>query len=271
MIQFPNAKINLGLYVESKRSDGYHNISTVFYPIPLTDVVEVVEADETVLRTYGNPVACEPEKNLVMKAYRLLEKEFRLPPVEICLYKHVPDGAGLGGGSSDASSVLKILNTMFRLELSDSELAARAARLGADCPFFIYNRPMAARGIGDEFSEVAVDLRGYVMALVKPDVSVPTAMAYSQVAPRVPERRVEEILQKSLAEWKGLLENDFEKSVFANYPELAGLKQSMYDAGAVYASMSGSGSAIYALFETDNMADKFLSDCAYRRTYKLKL
>ena len=137
--------------MESKRSDGYHNISTVFYPIPLTDVVEVVEADETVLRTYGNPVACEPEKNLVMKAYRLLEKEFRLPPVEICLYKHVPDGAGLGGGSSDASSVLKILNTMFRLELSDSELAARAARLGADCPFFIYNRPMAARGIGSRF------------------------------------------------------------------------------------------------------------------------
>ena len=160
---------------------------------------------------------------------------------------------------------------MFRLNLSDGELAARAARLGADCPFFIYNRPMAARGIGDEFSEVAVDLRGYVMALVKPDVSVPTAMAYSQVVPRVPERRVEEILQKPLAEWKGLLENDFEKSVFANYPELAGLKQSMYDAGAVYASMSGSGSAIYALFETDNMAGKFLSDCAYRRTYKLKL
>lgn len=135
MITFPNAKINLGLYVERKREDGYHDLSTVFYPIPLTDAVEVVEAKETALFTYGNPVDCPPEKNLVMKAYRLMEEEFKLPPVAIHLYKHIPDGAGLGGGSSDATSVAKILNSMFALGLSEEEIAVRVKRLGADCPF----------------------------------------------------------------------------------------------------------------------------------------
>ena len=142
MIRFPNAKINLGLYVERRRDDGYHDISTVFYPIPLQDVVEVVKAETTVLRTYGNPVDCPPEKNLVMKAYRLLESEFSLPPVEICLYKHIPDGAGLGGGSSDASAVLKILNDLFSIGLDDAGLARCAVKIGADCPFFIYNHPV---------------------------------------------------------------------------------------------------------------------------------
>ena len=145
MITFPNAKINLGLYVERKREDGYHDLSTVFYPIPLTDAVEVVEAKETALFTYGNPVDCPPEKNLVMKAYRLMEEEFKLPPVAIHLYKHIPDGAGLGGGSSDATSVAKILNSMFALGLSEEEIAVRVKRLGADCPFFAYNRPRTPR------------------------------------------------------------------------------------------------------------------------------
>lgn len=271
MIAFPNAKINLGLYVERRREDGYHDISTVFYPIPLTDIVEVVLASKTVLRTFGNPVNCNPEKNLVMKAYRLLEREFSLPPVEICLYKRIPDGAGLGGGSSDASSVLKIVNELFDLHLSNEALAERAAIIGADCPFFIYNRPMAARGIGNLFSEVQVDLSGLTLVVVKPDVSVPTALAYSHVVPRLPEHQIEQVLSMPIEDWKAFLENNFEESVFTVYPELGGLKQKMYEAGAVYASMSGSGSAMYALFRNDNMAESFLSAQNGMRVFKFSL
>ena len=190
MIRFPNAKINLGLYIERRRPDGYHDISTVFYPVPLCDVVEVVPSHEVRLFTYGNPVNCPPEKNLVMKAYRLLADEFNLPPVDIHLHKHIPDGAGLGGGSSDASSVLLILRELFSLPLSDEELAARAAKLGADCPFFIYNRPMAARGIGDQFTPTEVDLSGKYIVIVKPEVSVPTDDAYAGVTPREPQEAV---------------------------------------------------------------------------------
>lgn len=271
MIRFPNAKINLGLYVERRRDDGYHDISTVFYPIPLKDVVEVVKSESTVLRTYGNPVDCPPEKNLVMKAYRLLEKEFGLPPVEICLYKHIPDGAGLGGGSSDASAVLKILNDLFALGLDDAELARRAVKLGADCPFFVYNRPVAARGIGDVFEAVDVDLSGMTAVVVKPDVYVSTAEAYRGVVPRIPEMDVVEIVRHPVGEWKGVLENDFEAHVFGLYPRLQEIKQSLYDSGAVYASMSGSGSAIYGLFGSDIMAETFVSRSREKRIFKMVL
>lgn len=271
MIRFPNAKINLGLYVERKRDDGYHDISTVFYPIPLQDVVEVVKAETTVLRTYGNPVDCLPEKNLVMKAYRLLESEFSLPPVEICLYKHIPDGAGLGGGSSDASAVLKILNELFSIGLDDAGLARRAVKIGADCPFFIYNHPVVARGIGDEFGDVDVDLSGMTVVVVKPDVYVSTADAYRGVVPGVPKMNVAEIVLHPVEEWRHLLENDFERHVFSLYPQLKEIKESMYDSGAVYASMSGSGSAIYGLFSSDNMAESFVSRCQEKKIFKLLL
>lgn len=271
MIAFPNAKINLGLYVERKRDDGYHDISTVFYPIPLRDVVEVVRAGDTALRTYGNPVGCPPEKNLVMKAYRLLEKEYDLPPVEICLYKHIPDGAGLGGGSSDASAVLKILNGLFALGLDDKSLAERAAKIGADCPFFIYNRPVVAKGIGDEFSMSDVDLSGMTAVVVKPDVYVSTADAYRGVEPHVPELDVSEAVKLPVVEWKCVLTNAFEKHIFELYPQLAELKAELYWSGAVYASMSGSGSAIYGIFDSDNMAESFVSRCQQHAVYKLRL
>lgn len=271
MILFPNAKINLGLQIERKREDGYHDISTVFYPIPLCDAVEVTEAKETALHTYGNAVDCPPEKNLVMKAYRMMAEEFDLPQVGIHLYKHIPDGAGLGGGSSDATAVAKILNAMFSLGLDDAGIAKRVKRLGADCPFFAYNRPMTARGIGDLLQPINVDLRGWKMIVVKPDVSVPTAAAYAGVTPKIPETAVEEIVQKPVAEWENLLVNDFEKSIFALHPELAALKQSLYDSGAAYASMSGSGSAIFGIFESDKLADAFAAKCPQPRLYKLNL
>ena len=271
MIAFPNAKINLGLYVERKREDGYHDIATVFYPVPLTDAVEIVPADQTRLTTYGNPVDCPPEKNLVMKAYRLMAEEFQLPPVAIHLYKHIPDGAGLGGGSSDATSVIQTLNTMFNLALSDEELAQRAVGIGADCPFFVYNRPIVARGIGDRFPPIDIDLSGTSIVIVKPDISISTATAYAGVCPRVPVTPVEQLLKLPIGQWRDNLSNDFEASVFPSNQELSYIKHSLYHAGAVYAAMSGSGSAIYGLFESDNMADSFVANCRYRQVFKLNL
>ena len=271
MLLFPNAKINLGLYIESKRADGYHNISTVFYPIGLKDVVEIVKSETTSITTFGNPVDCPPEKNLVMKAYRMLEQEFNLPPVKICLYKHIPDGAGLGGGSSDASATLRILNEIFALNLSDNALAERAVRIGADCPFFIYNRPLTARGIGDKFTEIDIDLTGYTLILIKPDVSVSTAEAYAGVKPSVPKIPVEKIVKLPVAEWKDKLINDFETSIFSRHGELSNLKSSLYEAGAVYAAMSGSGSAIYGLFSNDNMAEAYKERCQEKNIFKIKL
>ncbi len=271
MIAFPNAKINLGLFIERKREDGYHDISTVFYPIPLCDAVEVVRAETTELFTYGNRVDCPPEKNLVMKAYRMLAEEFSLPPVAIHLYKHIPDGAGLGGGSSDATAVARILNSMFALGLDDEGIARRVKRLGADCPFFAYNRPMTARGIGDVLSPVEVDLRGKTMVVVKPDVSVPTAAAYAGVTPKMPATDIAALIAMPVEKWKDSLVNDFEASIFPQHPQLAALKQSLYDAGALYASMSGSGSAIFGIFGSDNLADAFVAGCQEHLLYKLKL
>ena len=257
MIKFPNAKINLGLNIVNRRPDGYHDIETVFYPIALNDIVEIVEAkgNESSLSTSGRPVNCPIEKNLVMKAYRSLEKEFNLPPVDIYLHKNIPDGAGLGGGSSDAASALLILNEMFALNLSNEELASRAARLGADCAFFIYNTPMMATGIGDILSPIEVPLNGKLLLLVKPNVSVPTAEAYSRVTPKPSDIELSTILSKPLSEWKNFLKNDFEPSVFATHSELSILKEKIYDMGAEYSSMSGSGSSIFGIFESANMAE----------------
>lgn len=257
MITFPNAKINLGLNIVSRRSDGYHNIETVFYPIPLTDSQEIVPAkgEQTTLTCYGRVVDCPPEKNLVMKAYRMMEAEYHLPPVDIYLVKHIPDGAGLGGGSSDASFCLKMLNEMFALGLTDDQLAAMAAKIGADCPFFIYNRPMMATGIGDEFAPIAVSLKGKAMLLVKPDVSVPTKVAYSQVVPAPAVIPIPQILSGDISTWQPALANDFEKSVFAQYPTLPSIKQLLVDCGAQYAAMSGSGSSIFGIFDSAELAD----------------
>lgn len=273
MISFPNAKINLGLNIVSKRPDGYHNLETVFYPIPLTDILEIVpSADgEPHLHCYGRPVDCPAEKNLVMRAYRLLQQEFHLPGVDIHLYKHIPDGAGLGGGSSDAAHTLTMLNEMFELELSQQRLATVAARLGADCPFFIYNRPMLAHGIGDELQSIDLSLAGHTLLLVKPAVSVSTAEAYARVTPTPPATPVEEITSWPIEMWDGQLVNDFEPSVFALHPELWAIKLLLLEAGAEYAAMSGSGSAIFGIFKTDNMTPDTSNLSAYGELFTLAL
>lgn len=270
MILFPNAKINLGLDIVGKRPDGYHNIETVMIPVPWTDVLEIVPAEgkESTLTVSGRKVDCPTEKNLVMRAFRALESEFGLPPIDIYLRKIIPDGAGLGGGSADAAFTLKGLNSHFELGLTDERLAETAAKLGADCPFFIYNRPMLCTGIGTEFSLVDVDLSGYSIAIVKPQVSVPTAQAYSRVTPAMPSRHIADVIaESSVDDWQTTLKNDFEASVFPLYPLVGDIKARLIEMGAAYASMSGSGSAVYGLFDrgrdilSDSLTELF-PDCS---------
>lgn len=273
MITFPNAKINLGLNIVERRADGYHNLETVFYPIGLTDVLEIVPArgDESTLTTYGNPVDCPVEKNLVMKALRLMQRQYEVPEVDIYLYKHIPDGAGLGGGSSDAASTMLMLNEMFELGIGKEELARHAATLGADCPFFIYNKPMMATGIGDVLSPIDVDLSGLYLLLVKPDVSVPTKVAYSRVTPAPSKSFLEKDVSAPVSHWNGVVKNDFEPSVFAHYPELASIKDAIENGGAKYASMSGSGSSIFGIFDDVNLAEQLKKKFDNTTTYVIAL
>ena len=273
MITFPNAKINLGLNIVGRRADGYHNLETVFYPIGLTDVLEIVPArgDVSTLTTYGNPVDCPLEKNLVMKALRLMQKHYDVPEVDIYLYKHIPDGAGLGGGSSDAASTMLMLNDMFEIKASKENLACHAATLGADCPFFIYNHPMMATGIGDVLSPIDVKLRGLHLLLVKPDVSVPTKVAYSRVTPAPSTSVLAVYVTAPVSQWNGVVKNDFESSVFAHHPELAAIKSTIENGGALYASMSGSGSSIFGIFDDVKMAESLKEKFVNTTTYVIEL
>lgn len=271
MITFPNAKINLGLNIVERRPDGYHNIETVFYPIPLTDILEIVPAGEVSLTCYGNTVDCPAEKNLVMSAYRLMKERYGLPPVAMHLYKHIPDGAGLGGGSSDAAHALVMLNRMFDLNLTDDELAAMAITLGADCAFFIYNRPMLATGIGDVLSPVEVPLQGKTLLLVKPSMGVDTRTAYSRVVPAPATVDLAHTITQPVETWDGLLVNDFEPSVFAAQSQLWLIKARLLDAGAQYAAMSGSGSTIFGIFDSDKLAEAIADTFADCATFVLQL
>ena len=252
MITFPNIKINLGLSITEKRPDGYHNLETVFYPVALEDALEIRTNPEAqqkfTLHQHGMEIAGNPENNLVVKAYLLLEKEFHLPPVEIHLYKHIPSGAGLGGGSSDAAFMLKLLNEHYNLQLSDNQLEDYAAILGADCAFFIKNTPTYAEGIGNIFSPIELSLKGYRIMIVKPDVFVSTREAFANIRPHRPEYPVREVIRRPVAEWKDTLINDFEASVFPQYPVIGEIKEELYHQGAIYASMSGSGSSVFGLF-----------------------
>ena len=273
MITFPNAKINLGLNIVGRRADGYHNLETVFYPVGLTDVLEIVPAhgEESTLTTYGNPVDCPVEKNLVIKALRLMQKHYNVPEVDIYLYKHIPDGAGLGGGSSDAANTMLMLNDMFDIKASKEDLARHAATLGADCPFFIYNQPMMATGIGDVLSPIDVKLRGLHLLLVKPDVSVPTKVAYSRVTPAPSTSVLAVDVTAPVSQWNGAVKNDFEPSVFVHYPELAEIKSTIENGGALYASMSGSGSSIFGIFDDVKMAESLKEKFVNTTTYVIGL
>ena len=258
MITFPCAKINLGLNIVSKRPDGYHNLETVFYPIPLTDALEIKYMDEKFpsespcdLKITGKDVDCNEEDNLVIKAYQLLAADFQLPRVHAHLVKRIPTQAGLGGGSSDAAYMIRLLDERFRLNIGIPEMERYAAKLGADCAFFITADPSYAEGIGDVLMPVDVPgagLGGYYLAVVKPSVAVSTRDAYAAIVPKTPTKCCRDIVRQPIETWKDELVNDFEAPIFAMHPELAAIKQSLYDAGAVYAAMSGSGSALFGIF-----------------------
>lgn len=253
MITYPNAKINLGLNIVEKRPDGYHNLETIFYPINLQDALEVTELEneegEYKLKVSGVPIEGDAENNLVVKAYHLLKKDFpEMSPINIHMFKHIPTGAGLGGGSADAAFMIKLLNEKFNLKLSIEKMEEYAAILGADCAFFIQNKPVFASGIGNIFENITLSLKGYYIVLVKPDIFVSTKDAFSHITPMHPNQSLKEIVRMPVETWRATMKNDFEESVFQKYPEIAAIKDKLYDMGAIYASMSGSGSSVFGIF-----------------------
>ena len=251
MIAFPNCKINLGLNVIAKRSDGYHDLQTILLPVPVNDTLEIIPSEKTSLALTGLQIEGAPGSNLCIKAYELLRSKFSLPPVQIHLHKVIPAGSGLGGGSSDAAFTLQLLNQKFNLGLALNELIDLAAELGSDCPFFILNRPAYGTGRGDMLQPLDLSqLNPYFGLIVSPGLHISTAWAFQQIVPKPSAEPLREVIKNPLANWKLILGNDFEEPVFGLYPELSEIKAQLYKAGALYASLSGSGSALYGLFET---------------------
>ena len=256
MITKPICKINLGLNVVERRPDGYHNLETVFYPVPICDVLEVFPMDEAFPSSYDCDLKVtniaidgDEQKNLVVRAYNLLKQDFpTLPRIHAHLYKGIPTQAGMGGGSSDCGFMITLLNQMFGLGLSDEQMISYAARLGADCAFFILNKPCYAEGIGEKLEPIDLDLSGWYLAVVRPAIPVPTKEAFSLITPQHPAVNCRDIVMQPVETWRDTLTNDFEKSVFALHPEIGAIKDRLYDLGAVYAAMSGSGSSLFGLF-----------------------
>ena len=253
MIQFPNCKINLGLSILAKRADGYHELETVFYPIAISDALEILPADNLTLTQTGITVPGDPAQNLCLKAYHLLKKDFpQLPAVKMHLHKNIAMGAGLGGGSSDGTSALLILNQQFSLGLNEHQLIDYASQLGSDCPFFIYNKACHATGRGEILTPIALNLSNYQFLLVHPGKHIATAWAFQQLTPNTKSESIQSIIQKPITKWKDLLINDFEAPVFKAEPTLSVIKDQLYQLGAIYASMSGSGSSLFGIFPKDH-------------------
>ncbi len=261
MICFPNAKINIGLNVVAKRPDGYHNIETVFFPIPLKEALEVVHLTDNsapyVWSNSGIEVDTPAENNICIKALHLIKQNHDLSPIQIHLHKHIPFGAGLGGGSADGAFMLKLLNDFFKLNISTDELKQMAVQLGADCPIFIDNTPSFATGIGEIMEPIELDLSGYHLTLIKPDIHVSTPEAYNGIIPQHPITALKADVHRPIEEWRHHIKNDFEQSVFAKHPLIGEIKEQLYQQGALYAAMSGSGSSVYGLFKDTPATDAF--------------
>jgi len=257
MVLFPNCKINLGLNIISKRSDGYHDLESVFYPILIREAVEIIENENFEFSNSGWVIEGDKQNNLCLKAYQLLKKDFpHLPTVQMHLHKAIPMGAGLGGGSADGAFTLKLLNEKFDLSLSETQLIDYASQLGSDCPFFILNKPCFAKGRGDLLEQISLDLTSYKFMIIHPGIHISTAWAFSQLSERLQQpdnsKSIKEIIQRPLSIWKDELKNDFEEPVFAHFPEIKKIKDELYNAGAVYSSMTGSGSAVYGIFKKED-------------------
>lgn len=250
MITFPNAKINIGLNIIEKRQDGFHNIESVFYPImDLFDVLEIIKSNELKFTSSGITIPGNEADNLCLKAYHLIKADFDVKLVHIHLHKVIPIGAGLGGGSADAAFTLKLLNQLFELNITDDELINYARKLGSDCAFFIKNKPVYAYGKGDEFEEIDVDLSKYEIKIEYPNIHIGTSEAYAGVNPKPSNKNIKELIKLPIKDWKNNIKNDFEDSIFPNHPQIKALKEKFYDDGAVYASMTGSGSAVFGVFD----------------------
>lgn len=270
MLFFPNCKINIGLDILRKRPDGYHDIETAMYPVyGLCDGLEIIRAevpDGVEFTASGIPADCPAESNLVMKAFRLMQREYGIGGVRIHLHKTIPSGAGLGGGSSDAAFTIKGLDKLFGLGLSCGRMEELASRLGSDIPFFIRNVPQICSGRGEVMTPVDIPLRGKRLVIIKPDIHISTAEAYAGVTPAIPAAGLAERITQPIEKWDKTIENTFEKSLFKKYPELEGLKNALYEQGASYASMTGSGSAVYGIFndkiyyKTNTYKDIFIVD-----------
>ncbi len=277
MTVFPIAKINLGLNVVEKRPDGYHNLETVFYPVPITDALEVFPMDSR----FPSPFDCDlkvtnihidgdEQRNLVVRAYNLLKKDFPdLPRVHAHLYKGIPTQAGMGGGSSDCGYMITLLDRLFSLGLSEQQMIDYAARLGADCAFFVVNRPSYAEGIGELLKPISLDLSGWYLAVVRPAIPVSTKEAFSLITPEHPIKNCRDIVLQPVETWRAELTNDFEKSVFAIHPEIGAIKERLYQMGAVYAAMSGSGSSLFGLFREPVDLSAFDAEGTFRTCLQL--
>jgi len=258
VITFPNCKINIGLNILNKREDGFHNLETVFYPLPLTDALEIIEtrqhlnSESILFTTSGLEIAADTTSNICVKAFQLLKSQFpMLPGVLMHLHKVIPSGAGLGGGSADGAFALRMINKKFNLGLTEEKLIQLAASLGSDCPFFIINKPCFASGRGELLEEIPIDLSIFKILLINPGIHIDTATAFKDVNPKVPGKSIKEIIKEPIANWKEQLTNDFEKGIFARHQVIEKIKDALYDNGAIYASMSGSGSTLYGIFEKD--------------------
>ncbi|MBS1948409.1 MAG: 4-(cytidine 5'-diphospho)-2-C-methyl-D-erythritol kinase [Bacteroidetes bacterium] len=250
MISFPNGKINLGLQVTGIRTDGYHQIETIFYPIGLKEIIEIIPSENFQFTVSGLQIEGTAGENLCARAYHILKNDFpSLPAIHLWLHKRIPMGAGLGGGSADGAFTLQLLNDNFQLNLSTNQLIGYASQLGSDCPFFILNKPCYATGRGELLNPIELDLSGYCFVIVYPNVHISTGWAFSQLNPMPPSKKIIEIIRQPIEAWKKELKNDFEEPVTNKYPELSKIKEQLYEAGALYASISGSGSAFYGIFK----------------------
>ena len=259
MICFPSCKINLGLRITQKRADGFHALETVFFPISIKDALEIIIEPDTsaapiTFTSSGLAINGEPSDNLCFKAYGLLKNDYpSIPNIKMHLHKKIPMGAGLGGGSSDGAFTLVTLNQLFNLQLSEQALLNYALQLGSDCPFFIINTPAFATGRGEILTPTTVDLSGYSIVIVNPGIAISTKLAFSLITPKIPDNNLAAVIQQPISTWKDVLINDFEQPIFNSFPELANIKETLYQKGAAYASMTGTGSTVYGIFPTSMM------------------